>query len=118
MRENLLGEILVLIRGRAESDGFSVVIDVAAENPSLMTPSVLFRDNKKDLNKDLTGDVLRQLNAALPPEALKLETKNRSIQGQNQLKQQWFWFRAGSTAKDPINANDPAASGKADEKKE
>ncbi len=70
MRENLLGEIRVLVNGRAKSDGFSMVIDVAADSANL-TPVVLFNDNKNDI----TDEILKQLNAAAPPDALKPEPK-------------------------------------------
>ena len=61
MRDNILGEIRNVLNAIAKSDGFSMVIDIAAES-SNGTPIVLYNDN----SNDLTDKVLSQLNAGAP----------------------------------------------------
>ena len=61
MRDNILGEIRNVLNAIAKSDGYSMVIDIAAES-SNGTPIVLYNDN----SGDLTDKVLSQLNAGAP----------------------------------------------------
>ncbi len=71
MRDNILGEIRTVINAKAQSAGYMLVIDTAAES-SNFTPIVLYVNNK---DSDLTDTVLGQLNAGAPPETTKAEEK-------------------------------------------
>jgi outer membrane protein len=62
VRERILTEIKNIITAKAKANGYSLVIDTAAETRN-MTPVVLFNNNEFDI----TDSVLDQLNAAAPP---------------------------------------------------
>ena len=64
MRDNLLGEIRKALDGKAKLEGYSMVIDVAAETIN-NTPVVLFSNGENDI----TDTILSQLNTSAPPEA-------------------------------------------------
>lgn len=66
MRDNILGEVRKALDGKAKVEGYTLVIDTAAETVNA-TPVVLF--NKGD--NDITDVLLAQLNANAPPEALQ-----------------------------------------------
>jgi Skp family chaperone for outer membrane proteins len=65
MRSNILGEIRNVINSKARAAGFTLVFDTAAESVN-NTPIVLYTTN----DNDITDAVLKELNAAAPPEAL------------------------------------------------
>src|SRR4030095_14459165 len=69
MRESILTEIRTVLNAKAQSGGFNLVIDTAAETVN-GTPVVMYSNTGKD---DLTDAVLSQLNAAAPASALKPE---------------------------------------------
>jgi len=66
MRDNILTEVRKAIDGKAKVEGYTLVIDTAAETVNA-TPVVLF--SKGD--NDITDVVLAQINANAPPEALE-----------------------------------------------
>jgi len=70
MRESILGEIRSVLNSKAKKDGFTLVIDTAAESVH-NTPIVLFSAN----DNDLTEAVLAQLNASSPPEPVRQDEK-------------------------------------------
>jgi outer membrane protein len=61
MRDNILGEIRVLINGKAKSKGFMMVIDSSAESFN-KTPILLFNATPDDL----TDEVAKELNSTAP----------------------------------------------------
>lgn len=71
MRDNILQEIRDTIKAKVRSDGYTLVIDTAAETPN-GTPIILFSAG----NDDITEPVLGQLNLNAPPSTpAKIETK-------------------------------------------
>jgi len=70
MRDNILGEIRNVINGKAKAGSFSLVLDVAAETIN-KTPAVLYSNGENDIS----DAVLKDLNAAAPPDALKADDK-------------------------------------------
>lgn len=62
MREKILAEIREVVDARAKADGYSVVVDVAAETVN-RTPVVLYNNGQYDI----TTDVLKKLNESAPP---------------------------------------------------
>ena len=65
MQGNILGEVRKAINGQAKVGGYTMVLDTAAES-IYGAPVVLFSTG----TTDITDDVLSQLNASAPPEAL------------------------------------------------
>lgn len=65
MRDNILGEVRKALDGKAKVDGYTMVIDVAAETIN-NTPVILYHTGENDI----TDPVLSQLNASAPPEVL------------------------------------------------
>lgn len=63
MRDNILDEIKKVIADKAKAGGYTLVLDTAAETVN-GTPSIVFTTGEGDL----TDDVLKQLNAAAPPD--------------------------------------------------
>jgi outer membrane protein len=63
MRDNILDEIKKVVADKAKAGGYTLVLDTAAETVN-GTPSIVFTTGEGDL----TGDVLKQLNAAAPPD--------------------------------------------------
>src|SRR5215469_1498131 len=63
MRDKILDEIKLVIADKAKSGGYTLVLDTAAETVN-GTPSIVFTTGEGDL----TADVLKQLNAAAPPD--------------------------------------------------
>jgi len=63
MRDNILDEIKKTVAAQAKSGGYTLVLDSAAETVN-GTPTVVFTTGEGDL----TADVLKQLNAAAPPD--------------------------------------------------
>ena len=63
MRDNILDEIKKVVADKAKAGGYTLVLDTAAETVN-GTPSIIFTTGEGDL----TGDVLKQLNAAAPPD--------------------------------------------------
>jgi len=61
MRDNILGEIKVAVAAQAKVAGYSLVIDAAAETANATT-AVVYTSGENDL----TGAVLKQLNAGAP----------------------------------------------------
>ncbi|SRR6266404_3046686 len=70
MRDSILVEIRNVLNARAKSANYGLVIDTAAESVN-NTPIVLFSGN----DNDVTEDILKQLNAAAPPDAPKADDK-------------------------------------------
>jgi outer membrane protein len=69
-RSKILDEIRNVVGAKARTAGFSLVIDTAAESANA-TPVVLFTNNENDI----TDAILKELNAAAPPDATKVEEK-------------------------------------------
>ena len=65
MRDNILEKIRQTVNGKAKVAGYAMVIDVAAESIN-GTPVVLYTTG----DSDITEEVLSQLNASAPPEAM------------------------------------------------
>lgn len=65
-RDAILDEIRGAINAKAKANGYSLVIDTAAESIN-NTPVVLFNNG----DNDITETILKELNAAAPPEVLK-----------------------------------------------
>jgi outer membrane protein len=63
MRDSILDAIKKVIADRAKAGGYTLVLDTAAETVN-GTPSIVFTTGEGDL----TDDVLKQLNAAAPPD--------------------------------------------------
>ncbi|MGO8675056.1 MAG: OmpH family outer membrane protein [Limisphaerales bacterium] len=63
--EKVFEEIRSVLQAKARSDGYALVLDVAAIGPN-GTPVVLYHNDKEN---DLTQAILDQLNAAAPSEA-------------------------------------------------
>ncbi len=63
MRDNILDEIKKVVAAQAKSGGYTLVLDSAAQTVN-GTPSIVFTTGEGDL----TTDVLKQLNAAAPPD--------------------------------------------------
>ena len=61
MREKILGAIRDIINAKAKATGYSLVIDVAAESVN-QTPVVMYNNG----DNDITGAVLKELNASAP----------------------------------------------------
>jgi len=72
MRENILGEIRTIINGKAKTAGYTLVLDSSAET-GINTPIVVYSNNPE---ADLTVDVLKELNATAPADALKNDKKD------------------------------------------
>jgi outer membrane protein len=64
-RDNILREIREMITSKAKTAGFTMVLDTAAETIN-NTPMLLYTNGENDM----TDSVLKQLNAAAPPELL------------------------------------------------
>jgi outer membrane protein len=77
MRDNILVEIRGVLNARAKAAGYGLVVDTAAESIN-NTPIVLFSNN----DNDVTDDILKQLNAAAPPDAPKTEEKKEQKSGE------------------------------------
>jgi outer membrane protein len=65
MRDNILKDIRQVIDAKSKSNGYTLVIDTAAETVNL-TPFVLYNTG----SPDLTEDVLSQINSTAPAGAL------------------------------------------------
>src|SRR5215472_1124206 len=63
MRDKILDEIKLVVADKAKAGGYTLVMDTAAETVN-GTPSIVFTTGEGDL----TTDVLKQLNAAAPPD--------------------------------------------------
>jgi len=61
MREKILGAIRDIINAKAKAAGYAMVIDVAAESVN-QTPVVMYNNG----DNDITGAVLKELNASAP----------------------------------------------------
>jgi outer membrane protein len=72
MRDNILGEIKNILSAKAQTAGYSMVIDTAAESINA-TPVVMYL--AADNNADLTAPVLAQLNVGAPTETPKTDEK-------------------------------------------
>ncbi len=70
MRDTILGEIKTIVNARAKADGFTLVLDTAAESFN-NTPVVMFSNNENDI----TEPVLKELNAAAPADVAKDASK-------------------------------------------
>lgn len=66
MRDNLLREIREAIVTKARSGGFNLVLDTAADSVN-QTPVFLLADT----GMDLTDDMIKELNASAPADALR-----------------------------------------------
>ena len=66
-RDAILEEIRTLINSRAKAQGFTIVVDTAAESIN-STPVVLYTNG----DNDMTDSLLKELNSSAPPSALKL----------------------------------------------
>lgn len=66
MRDNLLREIREAIVTKARSGGYNLVIDTAADSVN-QTPVFLLADT----GADLTDDMIKELNASAPADALR-----------------------------------------------
>jgi outer membrane protein len=69
MRDNLLGEIKEVVKGKAKAGNYTYIIDTASESVN-NTPIVLYTNG----DNDITDDVLKQLNLTAPAEAPKTST--------------------------------------------
>jgi outer membrane protein len=69
-RDVILDEIRASINAKAKANGYTVVMDTAAESIN-NTPFVLFNNGENDI----TDAILKELNAAAPPDILKLFEK-------------------------------------------
>ena len=69
MRENILGEIKLAINAKAKTDGYSLVLDSAAETVN-GTLTVVYTNGENDL----TDIILAQLNAGAPIDMSKPAT--------------------------------------------
>ncbi len=76
MREDIMKEVLDVIRARAKSSGYSLVLDTAAESRQL-APVVLYSDGANDM----TDPVLQQLNATAPADLPKPAATNAPASG-------------------------------------
>ena len=63
MRDKILDEIKLVVADKAKAGGYTLVMDTAAQTVN-GTPSIVFATGEGDL----TADVLKQLNAAAPPD--------------------------------------------------
>jgi|HubBroStandDraft_1064217.scaffolds.fasta_scaffold80072_2 outer membrane protein len=63
MRDNILDEIKQAVTEKAKAGGYNLVMDTAAQTVN-GTPAIVFSSG----DSDLTDDVLKQLNAAAPPD--------------------------------------------------
>ena len=63
MRDKILDEIKLVVADKAKAGGYTLVMDTAAQTVN-GTPSIVFTTGEGDL----TADVLKQLNAAAPPD--------------------------------------------------
>jgi outer membrane protein len=63
MRDNILDEIKKAIAQKAQAGGYTLVLDSAAQTIN-GTPAIIYNGG----GSDLTDDVLKQLNAAAPPD--------------------------------------------------
>lgn len=63
MRDNILDEVKKVVADKARAGGYTLVLDTAAETVN-GTPTIIFTTGEGDL----TADVLKQLNAAAPPD--------------------------------------------------
>lgn len=72
MRSSLVEDIRTIVKGKATSSGYALVVDTAAEGIN-NTPIVLFSNSENDI----TDAVLSQLNAGAPPaDAAKPDDKS------------------------------------------
>ncbi len=69
MRENILGEIKVAVNAKAKTEGYSLVLDSAAETVN-GTLTVVYTNGENDL----TDAILSQLNAGAPIDVSKPAT--------------------------------------------
>ena len=69
-RSKILEEIRNVVNARAKAAGYSLVIDTASESANA-TPVVLFTNNENDI----TDAIIKELNAAAPVEAPKVDEK-------------------------------------------
>jgi len=69
-RSKILDEIRNVISARAKAAGYALVIDTASESANA-TPVVLFTNNENDI----TDAIIKELNAAAPLDAPKVEEK-------------------------------------------
>ena len=70
-RDNIVSDIRVAVSAKAKTDGYTLVIDTAAQTPN-QTPVVLYSvpgDN------DLTEAVVKQINIGAPVDTSKPDTK-------------------------------------------
>ena len=65
MREKIVGEIRDVVNVKAKSAGFAMVFDLAAQTV-YQTPVILYTNG----DNDLTDPIIKEMNAAAPPEAL------------------------------------------------
>ena len=69
MREKILQEIKEIVESKAKTEGYSMVLDTAAETAN-RTPVIMYNNGQYDI----TNDVLKKLNEnAPPPTATKAE---------------------------------------------
>jgi Skp family chaperone for outer membrane proteins len=70
MRDSIVGEIRTVVNAKAQSGGYTLVIDSAAESANRV-PILLYTNDK---DNDLTESILAQLNAAAPTNLRSSET--------------------------------------------
>lgn len=70
MRDSIVAEIRTVVNAKAQSGGYTLVIDSAAESANRV-PILLYTNDK---DNDLTESVLSQLNAAAPTNLRSSET--------------------------------------------
>ncbi|MCS1410292.1 MAG: hypothetical protein M2R45_03484 [Verrucomicrobia subdivision 3 bacterium] len=66
LRRNILQDIRKIINTKAKTEGFSLVLDSAAEGIN-QTPVILFSDN----SNDITDEILAKLNEGAPVDAVE-----------------------------------------------
>lgn len=70
MRDSIVAEIRTVVNAKAQSGGYTLVIDSAAESANRV-PILLYTNDK---DNDLTESILSQLNAAAPTNLRSSET--------------------------------------------
>ena len=81
MRDNILGEIRVVINAKAKAAGYAMVIDSAAETIN-RTPVLIYTNG----DNDITALVLAELNATAPPSSIKPAAPPASIKPPDKTK--------------------------------
>jgi Skp family chaperone for outer membrane proteins len=82
MRDNILTEIRNIVNAKAKAANYNLVIDTSAETAG-GTPIVAYINSPES---DITAEVLKELNASAPADALKTDTKAEEKDGKKDEK--------------------------------